>query len=76
MCARRRTHDRLKRRRPEGADCQRGELIDRIVAGPPVRRPLFVELLGHARVLFAEYRPDHSARVESSARRNSQFASF
>jgi len=31
------------------ADCQCGELIDRITAGTPVRELLFVEALGDAR---------------------------
>ena len=46
------------------ADCQCGELIDRITAGAPVRKLLFVEALGHTRVPFAGYRPDHRAGVE------------
>src|SRR6202008_4171931 len=46
------------------ADCQCGELIDRIAAGEPVRELLFVEALGDARVPFAGYRPDHRAGVE------------
>jgi len=41
------------------ADCERGELINRVPAGAPVRQFLFVELLGHARVPFARYWPDH-----------------
>src|SRR5712691_11479403 len=49
------------------ADCQRGELIDRIAARAPVRKLFFVELLGHARVPFAGYRPDHRAGVELAA---------
>jgi hypothetical protein len=39
------------------ADCQRGELIDRIAAGAPVRQLLFGELLRHARGPFAGHRP-------------------
>jgi hypothetical protein len=46
------------------ADCQCGELIDRIAAGAPVRKLLFVEALGHTRVPFAGYRPDHPAGIE------------
>jgi len=46
------------------ADCQCGELIDRIAAGAPVRELLFVEALGDTRVPFAGYRPDHRAGVE------------
>ena len=49
------------------ADCQCGELIDRITAGAPVRKLLFVEALGHTRVPFAGYRPDHRAGVELAA---------
>jgi hypothetical protein len=46
------------------ADCQCGELIDRIAAGAPVRELLFVEALGDTWVPFAGYRPDHRAGVE------------
>jgi hypothetical protein len=46
------------------ADCQCGELIDRIAAGAPVRQLLFVEALGHRRMPFAGYRPDHRAGIE------------
>ena len=46
------------------ADRQRGELIDRVAATAPVRKLLFVEALGHARVPFAGHRPDHRAGVE------------
>jgi len=35
------------------ADCQRGELIDRIAASAPVRKLPFVEKLRHTRVPFA-----------------------
>ena len=49
------------------ADCERGELINRVPAGAPVRQFLFVELLGHARVPFARYWPDHRAGVEFAA---------
>src|SRR5205823_360739 len=50
--------------RPDG---QRGELIDRVAAGAPVRKLLFVEALGHTRVPFAGYRPDHRTGVELAA---------
>src|SRR5713226_2083684 len=53
--------------REAGADCQCGELIDRIAASTPVRKLLFVEALGHTRVPFAGYRPDHRAGVELAA---------
>src|SRR5229473_3904225 len=53
--------------REAGADCQCGELIDRIAASTPVRKLLFVEALGHARVPFAGYWPDHRAGVELAA---------
>src|ERR1700730_566812 len=46
------------------ADCQCGELIDRIAAGAPVRKLLFIEALGHMREPFAGYRPDHRAGLE------------
>jgi hypothetical protein len=46
------------------ADSQCGELIDRISASPPIRKLLFVEALGHTRLPFAGFRPDHRARVE------------
>ena len=48
------------------ADCECGELIDRIAAGA-VRKLLFVELLGHTRLPFAGHRPDHRAGVELAA---------
>jgi hypothetical protein len=41
------------------ADCQCGELIDRIAASASVRKLFFVEALGHARVPFTGGRPDH-----------------
>ena len=44
------------------ADGQRGELIDYIAAGAPVR-----QLLGHARVSFAGFRPDHRAGIKLAA---------
>jgi hypothetical protein len=34
------------------ANGQGGELIDRVAAGAPVRKLLFVELLGHTRLPF------------------------
>ena len=43
------------------ADCQGGELIDRVAPGAPVRKLLFVESLGDARMPFADCRPDHRA---------------
>jgi hypothetical protein len=46
------------------ANCQCGELIDRIAAGAPVRKILFIELLRHTRLPFAGYRPDHRGRIE------------
>src|SRR5712664_1986417 len=49
------------------ADCQCGELIDRIAAGAPVRELLFVEALGHTRMPFTGYRPDHRTGVELAA---------
>jgi hypothetical protein len=49
------------------ADCQCGELVDRIATSAPVRKLLFVEALGDARVPFARYRPDHCAGVELTA---------
>src|SRR5690242_2221607 len=50
-----------------GADRQRGELIDRVAAGAPVRELLFVEALGHPRMPFAGVRADHRAGVELPA---------
>ena len=49
------------------ADCQYGELIDRIAASAPVCKFLFVEALGHMWVPLAGYRPDHRAGIELSA---------
>src|SRR5580704_5115206 len=37
---------------------------DRVAAGAPIRKLLFIEALGHARVRFARLRPDHRPRVE------------
>ena len=53
--------------REAGADCQGGELIDRVAAGAPVGKLLLIEGLGHMRVPFARYRPDNGARVELTA---------
>src|SRR5438105_11619839 len=39
----------------------------RSAAGAPVRKLLFVEALGHARVPFAGDRPDHRAGIELAA---------
>src|SRR5439155_23374675 len=49
------------------ADCECGELIDRVAPGAPIRQLLFVEALGHTRVPFAGHRPDHRAGVELAA---------
>jgi hypothetical protein len=49
------------------ADCQCGELIDRIAARAPVRKVLVIEALGHTRVPFAGCRADHRAGVELAA---------
>jgi len=49
------------------ADGEGGELIERIAARAPVRQLLLVELLGHPRVPFAGYRPDHRAGIEFAA---------
>jgi hypothetical protein len=49
------------------ADGKCRELIDRVAAGAPVRKLLFVEALGHTRVPFAGYRADHRAGVELAA---------
>src|SRR5260370_32704861 len=46
------------------ADCQCGELINRIAAGAPVGKLLFVEAHGHTRVPFAGYGPDHRFGLE------------
>jgi hypothetical protein len=51
--------------REAGADCQGGELIDRVAAGAPVGKLLFVEALGHARMPFAAYRPMTAAGSSS-----------
>jgi hypothetical protein len=48
------------------ADGQSGELIDRIAASAPVGKLLIVDLLGHVRVPFPGYRPDHRAPGSSS----------
>ena len=49
------------------ANRQRRELIDRVAAGAPVGKLLFVEGLWHMRVPFAGYRPDNGGRVELAA---------
>jgi hypothetical protein len=46
------------------ADCQCSELIDRIAAGAPIGKLLFIESLGHVRVPFARDLPDHRAGIE------------
>ena len=46
------------------ANCQRGELIDRIAAGPPVRKLLFVRALRHVRMSFGGNWPDHRGGVD------------
>src|SRR5215471_711288 len=46
------------------ADRQRRELIDRIATGEPVRKLFVVEALGHVRMPFAGYRPDHRVGIE------------
>ena len=59
---------RVKRRRLQArADCQRGELVDPVAAGLPVRKLVFVETLGHTRVPFARHRPDHRGGIELAA---------
>jgi hypothetical protein len=45
------------------ADGQRGELIDCIAAGAPVRKLRFIEALGHTRVPLAGFRPDYRAGI-------------
>src|SRR6516165_4671318 len=45
-------------------DREGGELIDRVAAGAPVGEFFFVEALGHARLPFAENRPDYRSRIE------------
>jgi hypothetical protein len=49
------------------ADGHSGELTDCIAAGASVGNLLIVELLGHVRVPFPGYRPDHPAGVELAA---------
>jgi len=49
------------------ADGQCGELIDHIAASAPIRKLLSVEALGHTRVPFTGYLPDHRAGVELAA---------
>jgi hypothetical protein len=43
------------------------DLIDRVAAGPPIRKFAFIEALGHVRLPFAGFRPDHGAGVELAA---------
>jgi hypothetical protein len=54
---------RLVRPRPQGAECQCGELIDRIAADATVRK-LVVEAVGHMPMPLAGYRSDHRAGLE------------
>jgi hypothetical protein len=49
------------------ADGEGGKLIDRVAARAPVRELLLIEALGHTRVPFAAYQPDHRGGVELSA---------
>ena len=42
-------------------------MIDRVAAGAPIGKLLFVEAVRHARLPFAGDRPDHSAGVELTA---------
>jgi hypothetical protein len=46
------------------ADGQGGKLIDRVPASTPVRELLLIEALGHTRVPFLGYRPDHRGGIE------------
>ena len=46
------------------ADGQGGMLIDRVPASTPVRELLLIEALGHTRVPFLGYRPDHRGGIE------------
>ena len=46
------------------ADGQRGELINRIASGTPIRELFIVEACGHTWVPFAGFRPDHRAGIE------------
>jgi hypothetical protein len=43
---------------------QGGELVDRIAARAPVGKLFLIKALGHTRVPFARYRPDHRAGIE------------
>ena len=52
------------RDREARADCECGELIDRVAAGTPVRKLLFIEAIGHTRLPFAGYGSDHRAGIE------------
>ena len=49
------------------ADGQGRELIDGVPPGAPVGKLLLVELLRHARLPFAGFRPDYRARIELAA---------
>src|SRR5437763_5131565 len=49
------------------ADSQRGELVDRVAAGPPIGKFLVIEALGHVGVPLAGFRPNHRAGVELAA---------
>src|SRR6516165_7713818 len=49
------------------ADCQGGELIDRVAAGAPIGKLLLVEAIGHMRLPFAKDRPDHGSGIELTA---------
>jgi hypothetical protein len=53
--------------RKPGADRQGGELIDRVAAGTPIRKLLFVEPRRHTRMPFAGVRADHRAGIELPA---------
>jgi hypothetical protein len=44
-----------------------GELIDRLAAGTPVGKLLFVKALGQIWMPFTGNRPDHGARIERAA---------
>ena len=46
------------------ADCECGELIDRVAAGAPVRELLVIEALGHTRLPLAHDGPDHHGGTE------------
>jgi hypothetical protein len=48
-------------------DGQRGELINRIAAGLPIREFIFIKGFRHVRVPFPGHRPDHDAGLELPA---------